>query len=53
MYWLLRMNTFTGSRYWAIVDISWMFIRIEASPAMSMTSASGCATCTPIAAGSP
>ncbi len=53
MYSLFRMNTFTGSRYWAIVDISWMFIMIEASPAMSITSASGWAICTPIADGSP
>ena len=22
IYWLLRMNTFTGSRYWASVPIS-------------------------------
>jgi len=27
------MNIFTGSRYWATVDISWMFISTEASPA--------------------
>ncbi len=53
MYWLFRMNTFTGSRYCASVLISWMFIRMLASPAMSMHSASGCAICTPIAAGSP
>ena len=26
MYWLFRMNTFTGSRYCASVPISWMFI---------------------------
>ena len=53
MYSLLRMNTFTGKRYWARVDISWMFIMIDASPAMSTTSASGWAICTPIAAGRP
>src|SRR3974377_1759479 len=53
MYWLLRMKILTGSRYWAAVDISWMFIKIEASPAMSTTSASGWAICTPIAAGRP
>ena len=53
MYWLFRMNTFTGSRYCASVPISWMFISTLASPAMSITSASGCATCTPIAAGRP
>ncbi len=41
------------SRYCAAVDISCMFIRIEASPAMSMTSAFGWASCTPMAAGRP
>ena len=53
MYSLLRMNTFTGRRYWAMVDISWMFMITDASPAMSMTSAFGWATCTPMAAGRP
>src|SRR5438552_2376688 len=31
IYWLLTINTFTGSRYWAIVDISWMFISTAAA----------------------
>ena len=53
MYWLLRMNTLTGRPYCTAVDISWMFMRIEASPAMSMTSDLGCAICTPMAAGRP
>jgi len=33
----------TGRRYCEAVPSSWMFIWIEASPAMSITSASGCA----------
>ena len=53
MYWLLRMKIFTGRRYCATVESSWMFIMIEASPATSITSASGWAICTPIAAGKP
>ena len=53
MYSLLRMKIFTGSLYCASVPISWMFIRMLASPAMSMTSASGWAICTPMAAGRP
>jgi hypothetical protein len=53
MYWLLRMKILIGRRYCTAVDISWMHICIEASPAMSMTSAVGCATCTPTAAGRP
>jgi hypothetical protein len=34
---LLRMKTFTGRRYCVAVPSSWMFIWIEASPAMSIT----------------
>src|SRR5579875_2234662 len=33
IHWLLRMKTLTGSRYCWIVDISWIFISTEASPA--------------------
>jgi hypothetical protein len=53
MYWLLRMNTFTGRSNCTAVEHSWMFIRIEASPAISMTSDLGCAICAPMAAGRP
>ena len=47
------MNDFTGRRYCTMVDISCMFMTQDASPAMSITSASGCATCTPMADGRP
>ena len=53
MYWLLRMKILIGSRYCAAVDISCMVICTEASPAMSITSDFGCASCTPIEAGRP
>src|SRR3546814_6541911 len=39
--------------YCAMQESSWMFIRMEASPATSITSAPGCARCTPMAAGMP
>src|SRR3546814_5873513 len=51
IHWLFTMNTLTGRLYCAMHESSWMFIRIEASPAKSMTRASGCARCTPSAAG--
>src|SRR5690606_18412416 len=53
MYSLLRMNTLIGRRNWLAVPISWMFIWIEASPAISITSRSGLPSCAPIAAGMP
>ena len=51
IYSLLRMKILTGRRYCTAVDISCMFMRIEASPAISTTRALGWAICTPIAAG--
>ena len=42
-----------GRPYWRQVDSSWMHIWMLASPVTQHTSASGCASCTPIAAGSP
>ena len=50
---MLRIATFTGSSYCATVANSWMFIWIEPSPAMSMTTASGRPNWAPIAAGKP
>src|ERR1700709_894707 len=47
IYSLLRMNILIGRSYCTAVDISCIVICTEASPAMSMTSESGCAICTP------
>jgi hypothetical protein len=53
MYWLFRMKILIGASYCTAQLISCIVICTEASPAMSMTSASGCAICTPSAAGRP
>ena len=50
---LFKIKTFTGNLYCLIVDISCIFIKIDASPATSITKSFGCASCTPRAAGSP
>src|SRR2546428_12471574 len=47
MYWLLMMKILIGKSYCTAVDISCMVISTEASPAISMTSELGCASCTP------
>ncbi|MBA7714738.1 hypothetical protein ES703_123770 [subsurface metagenome] len=52
-YPLLRIAILMGSSCWLIVAISWIFICMLPSPAISITVASGCAICAPIAAGRP
>jgi hypothetical protein len=53
MYWLLITKILIGRSYCTAVDISCIVISTEASPAMSTTSESGCASCTPTEAGKP
>src|ERR1700692_3905363 len=53
IYSLLRMKILIGRLYCIAVDISCIVICTDASPAMSITSAPGCANCPPHAAGSP
>src|ERR1700686_484794 len=47
IYLLLMMKIFTGRNYCTAVGVSCMVMITDASPAMSMTSESGCASCTP------
>ena len=47
------MNILIGNLYCTIVDNSCIFIKKEASPAISITKESGFAICTPIEAGKP
>jgi hypothetical protein len=47
------MKILIGNSYWIAVDISCIVICTEASPAISITRLSRCATWTPTAAGRP
>jgi hypothetical protein len=50
---VVEQHTLTGRSYCLQVAISWMHIRMLASPEMQATWASGKASCTPMAAGRP